>query len=103
MMSDATKTPANTEVSDVTCFLVPISLILESNDIGDKATMAPSLVKVCAKDSEGNFLVSAEVGFRRFFMTFSPALKGRLVGEDRIEDEEVRIHFNTNIIGDPLK
>ena len=36
-------------------------------------------------------------------MTLSPALKGRLVGEDRIEDDEVRIHFNTNAIGDPLK
>ncbi len=102
-MSDTTMTTANAEVLDVDCFLAPISQILESNDIGDKATMAPSQVKVCAKDSTGNFLVSAEVGFRRFFMTFSPALKGRLVGEDRIEDEEVRIHFQTNIIGDPLQ
>ena len=81
----------------------PIAIILDSNGIGDKATNAPNQIVECAKDATGNRLIRADVGIRRFFMTLSPALKGRLVGEDRIEDDEVRIHFNTNAIGDPLK
>ncbi len=84
-------------------FSEPVAIILESNGIGDKAKNAPSQIVECAKDPIGNRLIRADVGTRRFFMTLSPALKGRLVGEDRIEDDEVRIHFNTNAIGDPLK
>jgi hypothetical protein len=84
-------------------FSEPVAIILESNGIGDKAKNAPSQIVECAIDATGNRLIRADVGTRRFFITLSPALKGRLVGEDRIEDDEVRIHFNTNAIGDPLK
>jgi hypothetical protein len=48
-------------------------------------------------------LLRGDVGTRRFFVTLSPALKGRLVGEDQIEDDAVRQHFGVNIIGETLK
>ena len=98
MLESAIKTSASIDQ-----FSEPIAIILESNGIGDKATTAPSQIVECAIDASGNRLIRADFGTRRFFMTLSPALKGRLVGEDRIEDDEVRIHFQTNVIGDLLK
>ncbi len=102
-MPESTPETSKVEESDIAQFSEPIAVILESNGIGDKATIAPSQIVECAVDASGNRLLRADVGTRRFFVTLSPALKGRLVGEDRIEDDEVRIHFNTNIVGDPLK
>ncbi len=102
-MSESTLGTSNAGEFSVDQLIEPIAIILDSNGIGDKATNAPSQIVECATDASGNRLIRADVGTRRFFMTLSPALKGRLVGEDRIEDDEVRIHFNTNAIGDPLK
>jgi hypothetical protein len=78
-----------------------IATILEANGLGDRATLLNANVKQCTADAAGNRLMTAEIGNRRYFVTLSPALKGRLVGEDRIEDEEVRLHFGVNIIGEP--
>lgn len=91
------------EETDVDQFFGPITSILESNGIGEKGSFTLTQVALCAKDASGNMLLRADVGVRRFFMTMTPAMKGRLVGEDKIEDDEVRMHFNTNIIGNPLK
>lgn len=79
-----------------------VAAILEANGLGDRAILASAQISECASDAGGNRLLLAEVGNRRYFVTLSPALKGRLVGEDRIEDEEVRLHFSVNIIGSPL-
>lgn len=84
-------------------FAEPISIILEANGLGDRMKLSPNNIIECAKDTGNNRLLMAEVGTRRFFVTLSPALKGRLVGEDRIEDEEVRQHFEVNLIGMSLK
>lgn len=78
-----------------------VATILEANGLGDRAALLNAALAECACDAGGNRLVRAEVGKRRYFVTLSPALKGRLVGEDRIEDEEVRLHFGVNLIGEP--
>jgi hypothetical protein len=79
-----------------------VAAILEANGLGERATLANAQVTECTTDAGGNRLLMAEVGKCRYFLTLSPALKGRFVGEDRIEDEEVRLHFGVNIIGEPL-
>lgn len=89
--------------ADSNPFALPVALILEANGLGDRASLLPTDVTECAVDASNNRLLRAEVGTRRFFVTLSPALKGRLVGEDRIEDDEVRQHFEVNVVGDSLK
>jgi hypothetical protein len=84
-------------------FAEAVAKILEANGLGDRASVMPTTVIECAKDALENRLLAADVGTRRFFVTLSPALKGRLVGEDRVEDDEVRQHFEVNIIGESLK
>lgn len=84
-------------------FAEAVAKILEANGLGDRPSMMPTTVVECAKDGGDNRLLLAEVGTRRFFVTLSPALKGRLVGEDGIEDDAVRQHFEVNIIGGTLK
>jgi len=79
-----------------------VATILEGNGLGDRNDLIAEQIEERARDAGGNLLLRAEVGNRRYFVTLSPALRGRLVGEDRIEDEEVRIHFEVNIVGDPL-
>ncbi|MFN7930969.1 MAG: hypothetical protein U0Y68_24190 [Blastocatellia bacterium] len=84
-------------------FAEAVAKILEANGLGDRFSMMPTMVTECAKDAGENRLLLAEVGTRRFFVTLSPAMKGRLVGEDNIEDDAVRQHFEVNIIGGTLK
>lgn len=79
-----------------------VASILEANGLGNRSALASADLTECACDDGGNRLLLAEVGNRRYFVTLSPALKGRLVGEDRIEDEEVRLHFGVNVIGNVL-
>ena len=102
MSEELSQTEHNTK-QEPSPFADPVATILEANGLGERAAMTPSQVVECAKDAGDNRLLMAEVGTRRFFLTLSPALKGRLVGEDRIDDEEVRLHFEVNIIGSLLK
>ena len=79
-----------------------ITAILEANGVGDRASLKIKSIEERASDPGGNRLLLAEVGNHRYFVVLSPALRGRLVGtEDGIEDEEVRAHFNVNLIGEP--
>lgn len=102
-MSEAENQANSSTEASTDRFAEAIAIILEGNGMGDRASLKPQGITECAKDASDNRLVSAELGVRRFFLTLSPALKGRLVGEDRIEDDEVRIHFAVNPIGEPLK
>lgn len=102
-MSEADNQAELNKAEDTSRFAEAIAIILEGNGFGDRATLQPQNILECAKDGGENRLLSAEIGIRRFFLTLSPALKGRLVGEDRIEDDEVRIHFAVNPIGEALK
>jgi hypothetical protein len=102
-MSDQTNPETQPSPHDPLRFAESVAKILEANGLGDRSSLMPTTVVECAKDANGNRLLQAEVGTRRFYVTLSPALKGRLVGEDRVEDEEVRQHFDVNIIGETLK
>jgi hypothetical protein len=76
--------------------------ILEANGVGERANLQVKHIEERASDAGGNRLLLAEVGNRHYFIVLSPALKGRLVGtDDGIQDEEVRAHFNVNLIGKP--
>ena len=102
-MSEPLSSTNQDEQQDTLRFAEPVAKILEANGLGDRVSLMPTAVIECAKDASENRLLLAEVGTRRFFITLSPALKGRLVGEDNIEDEAVRQHFEVNIIGGTLK
>lgn len=102
-MSESENQANSTPEANTSPFAEAIAIIFEGNGLGDRATLKPQNITECAKDAGENRLLTAELGVRRFFLTLSPALKGRLVGEDRIEDDEVRIHFAVNPIGEPLK
>lgn len=102
-MSVETNSAHQNEQQEASPFAEAVAKILEANGLGDRQSLTPSTVTECAKDAGENRLLLAEVGTRRFFVTLSPALKGRLVGEDNIEDDAVRQHFEVNIIGGTLK
>lgn len=102
-MSDQTNPADQNDPQDALRFAESVARILEANGLGDRPSLMPTSIVECAKDALENRLLVAEIGARRFFVTLSPALKGRLVGEDRIEDDEVRQHFEVNIIGETLK
>ena len=102
-MSEQISSANPEEQLDALRFADSVAKILEANSLGDRISMTPTMVVECAKDATDNRLLLAEVGTRRFYVTLSPALKGRLVGEDGIEDEAVRQHFEVNIIGGTLK
>ncbi len=102
-MSEQTNPSSPNDSNDEHQFTESVAKILEANGLGDRAAMTPSTVIECAKDENGNRLLRGDVGTRRFFVTLSPALKGRLVGEDQVEDDAVRQHFGVNIIGDTIK
>lgn len=102
-MSDQTTSISQNDGPDEQFFAESVAKILEANGLGDRASLVPSAVKECAKDYNGNRLLRGDVGARRFFVTLSPAFKGRLVGEDQVEDDAVRQHFGVNIIGETMK
>lgn len=102
-MSDLTNPSSSTDSTDEHQFAESVAKILEANGLGDRASLMPTQIIECAVDDNGNRLLRGDVGARRFFVTLSPALKGRLVGEDQVEDEAVRQHFGVNIIGEALK
>jgi hypothetical protein len=80
-----------------------IASILEANGIGERASLNIKNIEERASDSEGNRLLMAEVGNHCYFVVLSPALKGRLVGDDGgIYDENVRDHFGVNLMGEPF-
>lgn len=102
-MSEPTNPTEQHDSDDTLRFAESVAKILEANGLGDRISLMPTTVVECAKDAGDNRLLLAEVGTRRFYVTLSPALKGRLVGEDGIEDDAVRQHFEVNIIGGTLK
>ena len=102
-MSDQTNPSNQNNSHDEDQFAESVAKILEANGLGDRAAMTPTVVIECAKDYNGNRLLRGDVGTRRFFVTISPAFKGRLVGEDQVEDDAVRQHFGVNIIGETMK
>ena len=102
-MSDQMNTSQPNDSKDAPLFAESVAKILEANGLGDRISLTPSVVIECAVDTNGNRLLRGDVGTRRFFVTLSPALKGRLVGEDQVEDDAVRQHFGVNIIGEALK
>ena len=102
-MSDQMNTSQPNDSQNELPFAESVAKILEANGLGDRASLMPSVVIECALDANGNRLLRGDVGARRFFVTLSPALKGRLVGEDQVEDDAVRQHFGVNIIGEALK
>lgn len=102
-MSEQVSPTISDDSQDALRFAESIAKILEANGLGDRVSLTPTMVIECAKDAGDNRLLLAEVGTRRFFVTLSPALKGRLVGEDNIEDDAVRQHFEVNVIGGTLK
>ncbi len=80
-----------------------IASILEANGIGERTSLKIKNIEERASDSEGNRLLMAEVGNYCYFVVLSPALKGRLVGDDGgIYDENVRDHFRVNLMGEPF-
>jgi hypothetical protein len=103
MMSELTNPTSQQDSHDEHQFAESVAKILEANGLGDRGSLMPTTVVECALDNNGNRLLRGDVGSRRFFVTLSPALKGRLVGEDQIEDDAVRQHFGVNIIGETLK
>lgn len=102
-MSDQTNPSSQNDSQDEHLFAESVAKILEANGLGDRASLMPTVVIECAKDYNGNRLLRGDVGTRRFFVTLSPAFKGRLVGEDQVEDDAVRQHFGVNIIGETMK
>lgn len=102
-MSDMTNPSIQSSPNDEHQFAESVAKILEANGLGDRASLMPTTVIECAVDEQGNRLLRGDVGVRRFFVTLSPALKGRLVGEDQVEDDAVRQHFGVNIIGETMK
>ena len=102
-MSEQVSSTISDDPQDSLRFAESVAKILEANGLGDRISLTPTTVIECAKDATENRLLLAEVGTRRFFITLSPALKGRLVGEDNIEDDAVRQHFEVNVIGGTLK
>jgi len=78
-----------------------IAAILEANGLGDRASLDIRKIEERATDSAGNRLLMTEAGKRRYFILLSPTLRGRLVGQDSIDDEEVRAYFKVNSIGEP--
>ena len=102
-MSDQTNPSSQNDAHDEDQFAESVAKILEANGLGDRMAMMPTTVIECAKDYNGNRLLRGDVGTRRFFVTISPAFKGRLVGEDQVEDDAVRQHFGVNIIGETMK
>lgn len=102
-MSEQTSPAIQDDQQDPLRFAEYVAHILEANGLGERISLLPTTVVECAVDASGNRLLLAEVGTRRFFVTLSPALKGRLVGEDNIEDDAVRQHFEVNVIGGSLK
>ncbi|MBL8207373.1 MAG: hypothetical protein JNM09_24280 [Blastocatellia bacterium] len=102
-MSELTNPSGPNDSNDEPQFAESVAKILEANGLGDRISLTPTTVIECAIDNNGNRLLRGDVGSRRFFVTLSPALKGRLVGEDQVEDDAVRQHFGVNIIGEILK
>ncbi len=102
-MSDQTNPSSQNDAHDEHQFAESVAKILEANGLGDRASLMPTVVIECAVDYNGNRLLRGDVGTRRFFVTLSPAFKGRLVGEDQVEDDAVRQHFGVNIIGETMK
>ncbi len=102
-MSDQMDPSSQNDSHDEGRFAESVANILEANGLGDRLAMMPTTVIECAKDDNGNWLLRSDVGTRRFFVTLSPAFKGRLVGEDQVEDDAVRQHFGVNIIGETMK
>ncbi len=102
-MSDQTNPISQNDSHDEEQFAGSVAQILEANGLGDRVAMTPTTVIECAKDNNGNRLLRGDIGTRRFFVTISPAFKGRLVGEDQVEDDAVRQHFGVNIIGETMK
>jgi hypothetical protein len=103
MMSELTNPSSQITPDEENQFAESVAKILEANGLGDRASLMPATVIECAVDEHGNRLLRGDVGIRRFFVTLSPAMKGRLVGEDQVEDDAVRQHFGVNIIGGALK
>ncbi len=102
-MSDQTNPSSPNDSHDEHLFAESVAKILEANGLGDRVSLMPTVVIECAKDDNGNRLLRGDIGTRRFFVTLSPAFKGRLVGEDQVEDDAVRQHFGVNIIGETMK